>query len=79
MVAARCHYFGIDFRLRTSLQISRTKLRRMEHLLKHMMEISSRGQGEPEAFILLTILHILPYVGGERSNSNGSILVSSLM
>ena len=69
MVAAHCHDFGIHFRLRTSLQISRKKVRRMEHLLKHMIEISSRGQGEQEIFVLLTILHILLYVGGERSNS----------
>ena len=34
-----------------------------------MMEIWSRGQGEPEAFILLSILHILLYARGERSNS----------
>ena len=74
MVAARCHDFSIDFRLRTSLPISRTKLRRMELLLKHMMEIWSRGQGEPEAFILLTILHILLYVGGERSSSTDGSL-----
>ena len=41
----------------------------MEHLLKHMIKIWSRGQGEPEAFNLLTILHILLYVGGEMSSS----------
>ena len=69
MIVARCHDFGIGFRLRTSLHISRTKLRRMEHLLKHMMKIWSRGQGEPEAFNLFTILHILLYVGGEMSSS----------
>ena len=74
MVPAHCHDFGNDFPLRTFLQISNTKLQRMEHLLKHIMEIWSRGQSKPEAFILLTILHILLYVGGERSNStNGSL------
>ena len=46
----------------------------MEHPLKHMMEIWSRGQSEPEAFILMTILQILLYVGGERSSSaDGSL------
>ena len=74
MVAAHWHDFGIDFSLRTSLQISSMKLRRMEHLLKHMMKIWSRWQGEPEAFILLTILHILLYVGGKRSNSTDGSL-----
>ena len=38
------------------------------------MEIWSRGQCEPEAFILLTILHILLYVRGERSNSTDGSL-----
>ena len=52
----------------------KTKLQRMEHLLKDMMEIWSRGQGELEAFILLTILHILLDVGGERSGSTDGLL-----
>ena len=34
-----------------------------------MIEIWSRWEGEPKAFIFLTILHILLYVRGERSNS----------
>ena len=38
------------------------------------MEIWSRGQGEPKASILLTILHVLLFVGGERSNSTDGSL-----
>ena len=39
-----------------------------------MMEIWSRGQGEPEAFIILSILHILLNVRGEGSNSTDGSL-----
>ena len=62
-----CLRYG--FLLKTFLQISSTKLLGTEHLLKHTVEICLSEKGEPKAFILLTILHILLYVEEDRLNS----------
>ena len=73
MVAARCHNFGIDFRLRISLQISSTKLRKMEHILKHDGHLIKRTEWAQD-FHSFDYFAYLQYVGGERSNSSDKSL-----